>query len=183
VQITEHHVGPGAYGVAVTADGTVWTSLVEQGELVRLDPDGAPTTIRLDSGTSRPMVLSSGPDNAVWFSRADGALGRVDHAGHVSSWPVLTAGSQPYGVCTGSDDAVWYTLLDADRIGHIAADGRAEEFPLPPGSMPSMICPGPDGALWVTLNQANAICRCSVAGDTSVWVALEAGALAHLTGN
>ena len=114
---------------------------------------------------------------------------------------MLTSGGQPYGVCTGSDDTVWYTLLDADRIGHITADGRAEEFSLSLGCMPSMIWAGPDGALWVTLNQANAICRCSIAGDITtyplptpgaapvgicasqdaVWIALEAGTLAHLT--
>ena len=45
--ITEHQVGLGAYGVAITPDGTVWTTLADRGELVALRPDG--------------VVLSNGP--------------------------------------------------------------------------------------------------------------------------
>jgi virginiamycin B lyase len=66
--------------------------------------------------------------------------------------------------------------------------------------MPSLITAGPDGALRCTLNQANAIARITPAGDVTtyplptagaapvgihagptVWVALEAGTLVHLT--
>ena len=38
--ITEYEVGPGAYGVAIDADGGVWTTLVELGELARLGKVG-----------------------------------------------------------------------------------------------------------------------------------------------
>ena len=37
--VTEYDVGPGAYGVAVAADGAVWTSLTGRGELARVGPD------------------------------------------------------------------------------------------------------------------------------------------------
>ena len=50
--VTEYDVGPGAYGVAVGADGTVWATLVERGELVRLHPDGRTTRISLDADQS-----------------------------------------------------------------------------------------------------------------------------------
>lgn len=52
MRVTEHDVGPGAYGVAITPDGAVWTSLVEGGELARIDSDGTCTMITLDSPRS-----------------------------------------------------------------------------------------------------------------------------------
>jgi virginiamycin B lyase len=104
--VTEYDVGPGAYGVAVDADGAVWTTAVERGELVRLDPNGARSRVRLDGGQSRPMVPVIGPDRAVWFSRGDGSIGRVDPSGSVSSVPVLTPEGSPYGLCAGPDGAL-----------------------------------------------------------------------------
>ena len=58
--VTGYDVGPGAYGVALAADGAVWTSLTGRGELARVGPDGQVSQIRLDSGQSRPMQLSDG---------------------------------------------------------------------------------------------------------------------------
>ena len=87
--VTEYDVGPGAYGVALAADGAAWTSLTGRGELARVGPDGQVSQIRLDTGQSRPMVLARGPDDAIWFSRGDGRIGRTDPAG--SAW---TAGSR-----------------------------------------------------------------------------------------
>lgn len=169
MRITEYDVGPGAYGVAIAADGAVWTSLVERGELVRLAPDGSCTRVGLDSPRSRPMVLANGPDGDLWFSRGDGFVGHIDRTGSISSRPVRTAGATPYGVCAGPGNTVWYTLVGHDRIGRLTADGRAEEFPVPAGSMPSMICAGPDGALRVTLNQANAICDVTFSGELTTY--------------
>jgi virginiamycin B lyase len=94
------------------------------------------------------MILTVGPDAAIWFSRGDGHISRVDPAGTVSSMPVGTPTGSPYGLCTGADGALWYTLLQADRIGCITLDGGVEEYPLTPGSMPSLITSGPDDAVW-----------------------------------
>jgi virginiamycin B lyase len=133
------------------------------------------------------MVLARGPDDAIWFSRGDGRIGRTDPAGAVSSVPVLTSAGSPYGLCAGPGRTLWYTLVAADRIGRISPDGGIEEFPLPAGSMPSLITAGPDGALWCTLNQEISFQPGSephgiaLGPDGSVWVALEAGSLAHLT--
>jgi virginiamycin B lyase len=93
--VTEYNVGPGAYGVAIGADGAVWTSLVERGERARVAPGGQVSRVRLDPADSRPMVLALGPDAAVWFSRGDGRIGRVAPDGAVSSVPVLTRPARP----------------------------------------------------------------------------------------
>lgn len=168
--VTEHQIGPGAYGVAITPDGTVWTTLADRGELVALRPDREVTRVRLDSEHSRPMVITCDPAGSLWFSRGDGAIGHVDAAGSVTSRPVLTAEGSPYGLCLGPDgESVWYTLIAAHRIGRITADGRIDEFPIADGGMPSLITAGPDGALWFTLNQADAIGRITVDGDITTY--------------
>ncbi|WP_147916091.1 virginiamycin B lyase [Ruania zhangjianzhongii] len=166
--MTEHEVGPGAYGVGIAADGAVWTSLVPGGELVRLDPDGRSARIELDSPQSRPMVLTSGTDGDLWFSRGDGFLGHIDHAGTISSHP-LTTSATPYGICAGPEQTLWYTLVDGDRVGRMTADGHAEEFPVPAGSMPSLLSAGADGTLWLTLNQANAVGTLSLTGALTTY--------------
>lgn len=167
--VTQYDVGPGAYGVVAAADGTTWTSLVERGELACVSPGGQVSRVRLEAGQSRPMVLTCGPDGAIWFSRGDGRIGRIDPAGTVSSVPVATPAGSPYGLCAGPDRTLWYTLLAADRVGRISLDGGTEEFSLAAGSMPSLITAGPDGALWCTLNRVGAIARITPDGAATIY--------------
>ena len=126
------------------------------------------------------MVLTPGPDGAIWFSRGDGLIGRVDPAGTL----VVHAGA----------NAGWVALR---------ADGRIEEFPLPDRSCrPHAIAATADGGCWATLWAASSVIRLDRAGhlveetrfqagaephgialaaDGTLWVALEAGFLAHLS--
>jgi hypothetical protein len=90
INITEYQVGPGAYGVAISADGSVWTSLVDRGALARVSPDGQASQLQLDSAQSRPMVLTQGPDGTIWFTRGDGLIGRIAADGGTTSLPVRT---------------------------------------------------------------------------------------------
>jgi virginiamycin B lyase len=53
--VTEYDVGPGAYGVALAADGAACTSLVERGGLARVGPGGDVSRISLPDAQSRPM--------------------------------------------------------------------------------------------------------------------------------
>src|SRR6185437_11966527 len=120
--VTEYDVGPGAYGVAVAADGAVWTSLTGRGELARVGPDGQVSRIPLDTGQSRPMVLARGPDDAIWFSRGDGRIGRISLDGGSEEFP-LPAGSMPSLITAGPDGALWCTLNQASAIGRITPAG------------------------------------------------------------
>jgi virginiamycin B lyase len=163
VVITEHQVGLGAYGVAITPDGTVWTTLADRGELVALRPDGELRRVRLDSEHSRPMVITCDPSGSLWFSRGDGAIGHVDAAGSITSQPVLTAGGSPYGLCLGPDEeSLWYTLIAAHKIGRITLAGQIiTKANFGSGAEPHGL---------------------AIAPDLSIWVALEKGTLAQLEG-
>jgi hypothetical protein len=48
--VTEYDVGPGAYGVAVAADGAVWTSLTGRG-----GPDGS-VWVALETGSLAHLI-------------------------------------------------------------------------------------------------------------------------------
>jgi virginiamycin B lyase len=167
MRVTEYEVGPGAYGVAIAADGAVWTTRVDAGELVRLDPDGELSRISWDAPRSRPMVVTRVGDE-VWFTCGDGHLGRVDRTSTVSRLSVRTAGSTPYGICAGPDKGIWYTLMDRDLVGHVGPDGQSEAVAMPEGSMPSMITADSRGTLWVTLNQADAVASVTATGEVTV---------------
>jgi virginiamycin B lyase len=168
--ITEHQIGPDAYGVAITPDGTVWTTLVNRGEVAALYPDGNIARVSLGSELSRPMIIICDPAGSLWFSRGDGAIGRIEATGSIVSQPVPTADGSPYGLCLGPDgESVWYTLIAGNRIGRIKPDGRIDEFPVAGGGMPSLITAGPDGALWFTLNQADAIGKITVDGEITTY--------------
>ena len=158
------------------ADGAAWTSLTERGESRPRQSRRAGHPVRLNGGHSRPMVVTAGPDDAIWFSRGDGHIGRAGPGGAVTSVPALTPTWSSYGMCAGPDRTLWYTLLTPDRVGRISLDGGTEEFALPAGSVPSLITADPDGARWCTLNQADAIARITPPGDITTYPLPTAGA-------
>jgi virginiamycin B lyase len=153
--VTSYEVPEGAYGVAVAGDGAVWGTLPHADALVRLDPGGGWDLVPLEGG-SRPTVMASGPDGDVWFSRSDGAIGRVELDRAVTTF-ALSGEASAYGICVAPDGSVWYTDPADDRIGCLRPDRRVDEFELPRGSVPSLITAGPDGAIRCTLNQLHAV--------------------------
>jgi virginiamycin B lyase len=101
--VTEYEVGPGAYGVALGADGAAWTSLTGRGELarvgrghpgwgcwatlwaassaVRLDRDGGiAQEVGFEPG-AEPHEIALGPDRSVWIALETGTLVHLTESG------------------------------------------------------------------------------------------------------
>jgi virginiamycin B lyase len=126
--VTEYKVGAGAYGVAVAADGAVWTSLTGRGELTRVGPDGQVSQIRLDTAQSRPMVLARGPDPHAVAATPDGgcwatlwaasSVIRLDRDGGLAGEISFQPGSEPHGIALGPDGSVW-VALEAGSLAHL----------------------------------------------------------------
>ena len=57
----------GPYGVAVTADGTVWATLQNGNQLLKLAADGSSRTFDLPRGGAVPTDVAVGSDGSVWF--------------------------------------------------------------------------------------------------------------------
>ncbi|WP_348786542.1 virginiamycin B lyase [Leifsonia sp. NPDC080035] len=194
--------GEGPYGVAATADGAVWFTLVHGGRVGRRDADGSVAFLALGEG-SQPSVVAPATESTVWVTDTTGD--RLLHVGPepalIGEIPVPTADAQPFGVVAPGDGTAWFTELGADALGRVDILGRVDEFPVGrPGSFVSMVAASGDD-IWFTLNAAASLGQVrggdaaieftelpegsgpvglAVAEDGAVWVALiNAGALAR----
>lgn len=141
----------GPYGVAASADGALWVTLAEAGEIARVTLDGQVTRHRAGK---RPMQIT--PHG--WFTFA-GGVGRITPDGIVTTTKVH---GSPYGIVEGPDRAVWFTA--ESTIGRF--NGKFQWFAAP--STPAMIANGPDGALWFTLNATSEVGRITLDGHMTV---------------
>lgn len=106
--------------------------------------------------TGSILVLTPGPDGAVWFTEKQAAtIGRITPRGVVHLYPlpppVPGGGSPPViGIAAGSDGALWFASA-APYAGRLTTAGAFSWFPMPTGSI--WVAAGPDGNLWfVELN-------------------------------
>ena len=150
-------------------------------------------------------MLAAGPDDALWFTlNQANAIGRIDLDGDGEPARPAHRGGRPVGITLGGDGALWFVEIVAGQLGRITPDGRIDEFPLPDrAARPHAIVADPAGGCWFTEWGANRIGHIDPAGrnhrattcpprgsephgltvtpDGTVWVALETGAVAHLT--
>jgi virginiamycin B lyase len=65
----------GAPAQLVSADGYLWTTMNNSNVIVRVAPDGGTTAY----AAKRPMGITVGPDDNIWFTETEGnAIGRLD---------------------------------------------------------------------------------------------------------
>jgi streptogramin lyase len=102
------------------------------------------------------LVLTPGPDGAVWFTEKQAAtIGRITPRGVVQLYPLPSPipgypSPQVIGITTGSDGALWFASA-APFAGRLTTAGVFSWFPLPMGS--TWVAAGPDANLWfVELN-------------------------------
>ena len=72
--------GSGPYALTSGPDGALWITLVQSGQIARLEPGGRRDLYELDSTTRRPSQITTGPDDALWFTRpGDDRIGDDHH--------------------------------------------------------------------------------------------------------
>jgi virginiamycin B lyase len=152
--------GSAPYAVARTPGGVLWVTLPTPGVLARVEPEGGGVTMHEPiAGPCQPMLVTIDADAAVWYSRGDDRLGRLDGSG-AQSVIELPAGSAPYGIGAGPDGAIWFTARGTNQVGRRTADGEIRMIGLPvPDAGPAMLAVAGDGAVWVALNAAGALAR------------------------
>ncbi|MFI6005746.1 hypothetical protein ACIA98_36045 [Streptomyces sp. NPDC051366] len=124
-----------------------------------------PSTFRLPTDS-----ITSGPDQAVWFSQLAEAAGRRrwhrtrQRRGGVHE---LAAASRhgPARIATGPDGALWFTRRGG--IGRITVAGEVSHFPVPQAEHPSCIVAGPEGAVWFTTDTR--VGRLTPSGKVTLW--------------
>lgn len=184
-RITRAHFGfPG--GITVGSDGAAWftTSSGSDPAIGRADAATGklsmvavlPSTIGLPDDS-----ITTGPDQAVWFSQvakergsSDG-IGRVSVEGVYTSWP-LPPGTAPHSITTGPDGALWFTQRGG--IGRITVRGKVSHFPVPQAEHPNCVVAGPEGAAWFTT--ATKVGRLAPSGEVTLWPVPDAVQLSAL---
>lgn len=106
-------------------------------------------------GARPPLLLTQGPDGAIWGGVAKGAVIRVTDDGAISTFPLANANTSAPAITTGPDENLWFTEIDSTNkvasVGRLTPGGQLREFPLPAGAGIGLgIASGSDGNLWFT---------------------------------
>ncbi len=84
---------------------------------------------------ARPSWIVVGPDQAAWFSEPTwNKIGRVTHAGKISSFDYPDDWGEPRRIIAGPDGAVWFALSNVMALGRITPDGEITTIDLPYGA-------------------------------------------------
>ncbi|BCS34779.1 hypothetical protein TBR22_A40050 [Luteitalea sp. TBR-22] len=168
------------WSLAEGPDGAVWctlsrcedpgcTTLIRRDAIGRVATDGTITEFPLPSsniaGGAGTYGLTTGPDNALWFTQIRGnRIGRMTTEGGLTMFR-LPADSNPYLITSGPDGALWFT--ESGGIGRITTSGDLSHYRLPSAASndPTDIVTGPDGALWFTAVNRNTIGRITTVGE------------------
>jgi virginiamycin B lyase len=143
---------PGAspFGVAVGADGTVWTTLQGVDKLARISVDGRMTELDVPTRHSELGDITVDRSGAVWFVETRvNQLGRFA-AGRFTEFPIPTPSAGLIALAAAPDGAVWFTELRAGKLGRLY-DGRVTEFRLPrEGARPFGVAVDAENNVWYT---------------------------------
>ena len=123
-------LGATPYGIAVDADGSVWTTLQGAEQLGLISSGGEVTALDTPTRNSGLSDLAVDRSGAVWFleMRAN-QIGRYAN-GRFAEFPIPTASAGLTAIAAAPDGAVWFTEISAGKLGRLR-DGRVSEFSLP----------------------------------------------------
>jgi virginiamycin B lyase len=158
--------GDHPHDVAPAADGTVWYTAQNSGDLGRLNPaTGRVTRVPLGNG-SAPHGVIVGPDGAAWVTDSGlNAIVRVDgQTQRVTRYP-LPSSAADANLNTAAFDGrgvLWFTG-QAGFYGRVdPRNGRVEAFEAPRGRGPYGIAATPDGTIYYASLAGNHIARIDV---------------------
>jgi len=134
----QHHKNPGAYGIAVAGDGSVWFAEDETDLMARIDPASGKVEefkIPYNEGHAYPRRMNSDSNGDLWVALWNaGKLMKIDHKTKqmtIYSPPTQTGGNYSV-VVDKKNNYVWVSEHQVDMIARF--DPKTEEwveFPLP----------------------------------------------------
>src|SRR5215204_1255231 len=125
------------------------------------------TFTELPAPNTVPLDVTVGADGIVWFTDANGQIGRLDPTTGVVS--EIDVEGFPREINIASDGAVWFTERFAPQaVGRLdPATNKVTLFPADGG--PADIAPaGPEGSMWFTRTTGGNIARISPTGTITV---------------
>ena len=109
-----------------------------------------------------PRSITRGPEDNLWFVRADGRITRVNLAGTVDDI-VFNLAEIPTDLAIGPDGGIWFTQPTMQRIGRVMS--LAFNFITIADSAPLGMAPGLDGSVWFTDEDGNRVGHLGRAGS------------------
>ena len=123
----EGNVAP--FGVAVDAQGTVWATLQNANQLVRITPTGDMAVFDVPTPRSGLGDLAVDASGAVWFLELSAnKIGRFA-GGRFQEFAVPTPSAGLIAIAAAPDGGVWFTELRGHKLGRVH-QGVITEFPL-----------------------------------------------------
>lgn len=178
-----------AQALATGPDGALW--VVGDDGLARVEPGGTAEPVAGLAADRKPVVVTAGPDDTIWYATDTGHVGRITAGGVVSEFGPLRG--LPSAIAAGPDGNVWVSEQDTnigesdDRAGtaarhetgalaRITPEGTITEVPV--GMIdPTDVAPGPDEAVWFVADET--VGRVSATGEVTAFdTGLEPTALA-----
>ncbi len=81
---------------------------------------GTITEFALPTAGSQPEGITSGPDQALWFTELAGnKIGRITTGGSITEFALPTTQCWPAGITRGPDNRLWFTEKLGTKIGQI----------------------------------------------------------------
>ena len=118
----------------------------------------------------RPVGITGGPDDALWFTAGD-YVARISMQGEVTGFPAPREGGRN-DITTGPDQNLWYADSGTSTgiVGRVTPAGQFTEFFIPPQmSLVDSITAGPDGDLWFTEDASGSIGRITPTGSVTLY--------------
>jgi streptogramin lyase len=101
--------GASPTGVALDAQGTLWTTEEGGDAVARVTSDGQVSEIKLPRPGAPGLGIVRAPDGSMWFTDRDAnEVDRIASDGALLRVP-LESGSTPLGICAGPLNSLWVT--------------------------------------------------------------------------
>lgn len=157
-KVSESSSGGGALsGIAVGADGELWSTEPAGRRIVRMSTSGSFSYFVVPGQGAELSSIAAGPDGALWFTEGKrDEIGRIMSDGQISEFP-LPAGSDARAIVAGSDGGLWLAARGKDSIDRVGTDGAVASFPIGggPTNEPRSLALGPDGNVFFTQKAAS----------------------------
>jgi len=118
------------FGIAVDAQGTVWTTLQNANKLVRISTSGEISAFEVPTRHSGPGDVAVDATGAVWVLELSANKVARFARGRFEEFTLPTPNAGLTALAVAPDGSVWFTEMRAHKLGRLR-DGVVQEFELP----------------------------------------------------
>jgi virginiamycin B lyase len=131
-------IGAAPFGIAATADGSIWFSESSTTQIGRIFPSGKMHEYQLGSGNVATYIAADAAGN-IWFAEGTfqgfaepSTIGRLSETGSVTLYPLPNGMGNISNLVVGADGNIWFTAAADDAIGYVTPTGTFFFYPADP---------------------------------------------------